>query len=309
MTLLIEESDKTFIGAGTVGPFTWAFRFFENSDIEAKRIADDGTETPLSETVDYVLTGAGTYDGGSLTLTSELEVGERLYVERNTPALQKVDLRNQGDFFPETYEEALDKIVAIQQNLLRIASFSLKFLSPAVEEDTYLPKLIADHMLVINAEATSFELTPNRSADVNVLQTDVNAVEDRATALEGDLVAETEARQVVDNTLLSLITDPMDGPLVSASIRDVSVSGQVLTSDRIVIINASAGNVVLTLLSAADHEARNVLVQRARDDVSSNTVTIDPVGIETIGKGPAITLVKGEGYELIPDGVSDYLQF
>ena len=115
MTLLVEDSSKTFIGSGTVGPFTWTWRFFDNSHIIVTRVYDDGTREVLVDGNDYTLTGAMSYSGGSLTLNSALEVGQTLEVLRETEILQEVDLRNQGDFYPETYEEALDRIVSILQ--------------------------------------------------------------------------------------------------------------------------------------------------------------------------------------------------
>lgn len=119
MTVLVEESSKTFEGSGNNGPFTWTWRFLSNSHISVTLIDALGNEMPLTEGVDYALAGALSYAGGSLILTDDLAVGNSLYVERNTPALQSVDLRNHGDFFPETYEEALDALAMVDQELSR----------------------------------------------------------------------------------------------------------------------------------------------------------------------------------------------
>lgn len=97
--------------------------------------------------------------------------------------------------------------------------------------------------------------------------------------------------------------------LTSAAITTVTSSGNVQVSDRIIVIDASAGSVTLDLISAADSTAKAIKVQRSRTDTSTNTVTINPAGAETIGGESTLELLPGEVYELIPDGTTDYLQF
>jgi hypothetical protein len=113
MTVLSTQSSQSFDGSGNTGPFTWTWRFLVNGDITVKK---NRATMALVEGVDYVLTGAGSYTGGSLTLTVALEEGETLDVERNTAATQDTKLRSQGDFFPETYEDALDRQAMISQD-------------------------------------------------------------------------------------------------------------------------------------------------------------------------------------------------
>lgn len=125
MTIQVTDNNKMFQGSGNTGPFMWTFRFFSNSDIDVYKIAD-GVTTLLVESTDYVLTGAGSYDGGSITLTTAMLNGEELFVNRSMPFLQNTDIRNQGDFFPETYEEALDKIVILTQQLRSIGNQAIR---------------------------------------------------------------------------------------------------------------------------------------------------------------------------------------
>jgi len=93
-----------------------------------------------------------------------------------------------------------------------------------------------------------------------------------------------------------------------STIRSVTITGAVLSSDEIIIIDATAGAVTLTLLPADEGSA--IKIQRSRGDSSGNTVDIEQDGADTIALSTDnLTLFPGEGYELIPDGVSDYLQF
>lgn len=118
MTVLATDSSKLFAGSGNAGPFTWSWRFLSNGHIEVVKIIN-GIEIPLTEGVDYQITGAGSYSGGSLTTTETVEGGEQIFVKRATPAAQAVDLRGQGDFSPEVYEDALDLLCMIIQDQQR----------------------------------------------------------------------------------------------------------------------------------------------------------------------------------------------
>lgn len=125
--------------------------------------------------------------------------------------------------------------------------------------------------------------------------------------IASEVLVESTARQYTDDVLLNLITTPT--AITALSIRNVTLDSTVLKSDAVIVVDATLGDVVVTLLSAASSDARNINIQRSRSDLSSNAVTITPDGTDTIGKGSSMTLFPGEGYEFIPDGVSDYLQF
>jgi hypothetical protein len=185
MTLQTAECSKTFIGAETTGPFTWTWRFFANGHITAvKTVA--GVEVPLSEGTDYTLTGANGYQGGTLTLVAALLTGETLYVERNTPAIQSIDLRNQGDFFPETYEDALDYGMAIKQEQNRDANLHLRLTPPGTGVSVTMPlpssgmgvrwNTEGDALEAVGLNAETWDAEPGTRAAVDAdLQTQIDS--------------------------------------------------------------------------------------------------------------------------------------
>jgi hypothetical protein len=144
-TVNTTTSSQRFHGSGSTGPFTFSWRFLDNDDIAVYRVDDPDEGNPenwteLTEGTDYTLSGAGSYTGGSLTLTAALATGKDLAIERTTPALQETDIRNQGNnFFPEIHEDTFDKIVMMLQDLLRVGSRKLQF--PI--GDTTIPVLAA----------------------------------------------------------------------------------------------------------------------------------------------------------------------
>jgi hypothetical protein len=97
--------------------------------------------------------------------------------------------------------------------------------------------------------------------------------------------------------------------LTAASIRNVTTTGLMLKTDKIVVLDGTAANVDFTLLAANSGDARAILIQRSRADAGANTVRILPNGSDTIGLGAELELLPGESYRLVPDGTSDYLQF
>lgn len=117
MSLSSTSTSAVFYGNGTTGPFTFAFKFFSNSDIWVTRSSTTGgAETPLTEGSHYTLTGAGLDSGGVVTLVNALEVGETLVIARIMPLSQPTVLADNGPFFASTHEKAFDRLcMQIQQ--------------------------------------------------------------------------------------------------------------------------------------------------------------------------------------------------
>lgn len=119
MTVSSQVSKATFTGSGSTGPFPFTFRCFNDpSHIVVTKTNTLGVETVLTINMDYTLTFFNNgLTGGSVTLTVLLDVGEGLVIERIVPNVQAEDLRNQGAFFLEAIEDALDYLsMVIQQN-------------------------------------------------------------------------------------------------------------------------------------------------------------------------------------------------
>jgi hypothetical protein len=74
-------------------------------------------ERVLLSAGDYILTGANSYQGGSLTLGEALGVGQDIIVERWTNPLQPISIRNQGNNFrPEVHEDVFDRLTMMVQD-------------------------------------------------------------------------------------------------------------------------------------------------------------------------------------------------
>lgn len=126
MTVSTNVNKATFNGSGSTGPFTFNFRFYINTEISVLRVAADGTDTLLTEGTDYTLSGAGSYGGGLVTLSTALSVGQQLVIMRLVDLLQSTEVRNLGTFFPEIHEDAFDRMVMMIQQIAEMAERAIK---------------------------------------------------------------------------------------------------------------------------------------------------------------------------------------
>lgn len=77
----------------------------------------------------------------------------------------------------------------------------------------------------------------------------------------------------------------------------------VAATDDYVLVNASSGNVVISLMSAATVDGKKILVEKT--DSSANTVTVDPSGAETIeGAATYVLTSQYQGVQVISDGTN-----
>src|SRR5690606_5255457 len=85
--------------------------------IEVIRTDADGVETTLTLTSDYTVAGVGAPGGGAVTMVEAPVTGETIVMLRKVPFTQETDLENQGAYYAETVEAALDLGVMRDQQL------------------------------------------------------------------------------------------------------------------------------------------------------------------------------------------------
>ncbi len=117
MTVPSTRFREDYAGNGSATSFPYAFRIFKAADLVVTKTDNSGNETTLTLGTHYTVTGAGSYNGGAVVLTTALPTSYRLTIERVLAIRQDTDLRNQGEFLAETHEDAFDRLTMIVQRL------------------------------------------------------------------------------------------------------------------------------------------------------------------------------------------------
>lgn len=110
-----------FVGNGSLTSLPFAFKVFATSDVEVIRTnTSTGAKTTLVLSTDYTVSLNANQDtgpGGTVTLNSALATGYTAIVVSNIPQTQPTSLTNAGGFFPNVISAALDRAVAMVQQL------------------------------------------------------------------------------------------------------------------------------------------------------------------------------------------------
>jgi len=191
LTISTEVQKVVAPGNGSATVFSFSpTPIFASSNLVVTLIDAVGAETVLVEG-----TGAGNYSvnvaaypgTGSINYpasgATRLQTGEKLVIERVLPLTQLVDLENQGGYFPDTLEEALDRNVAMIQQQQDDLNRSLKS-SPADGAMGLLPSAAvrANQLLTFDANGDPSVAAPT-SATVSATMQPVVAAASTDAAL------------------------------------------------------------------------------------------------------------------------------
>lgn len=115
VSTVVDHNDYT--GNGVTISFPYTFRIFKKTDLAVLVVDLNENITVLALDTDYTVTNAGGYNGGNVVLTTPLENGWQISIARELEPTQETDLCNQGKFFAEVHEDALDKLTMLIQQV------------------------------------------------------------------------------------------------------------------------------------------------------------------------------------------------
>ena len=129
---------SNLVGNGNTATYPFAFKVFTDADVVVKKLeVSTSIETTLTlgANNDYIVTlneDQNGNPGGSITLKSggnnqNLANGFQLVITSAVEPLQGTDLTNQGGFFPEVINDALDKAIVLHQQQQDELNRSIKF--------------------------------------------------------------------------------------------------------------------------------------------------------------------------------------
>lgn len=164
MSIASQTSRVDYVGNGATDEYDYTFLIFDEDDLLVTVRDTDNIETTLAINIDYTVAGVSDPDGGTITLVAgNLDSGNILTIRRVRDLVQNTDIRNQGEFFPETHEDTFDSLVMIDQQQQDELDRAIKLPETvaAAGFDTALPTDILDSpgdVLAINPDGDGFTL-------------------------------------------------------------------------------------------------------------------------------------------------------
>lgn len=190
MTVSTVVNHEQYSGNGVTTVFPYRFRILKSSHMVVTVSDIDGAIKTLTPGTDYTITGVGLVAGGNVTLSTPLQNGWLIALDRKLPAVQETDLRNQGRFFAETHEDAFDYLTMLIQQVDRELSY-LALRKPSALVDYYdaLNQKIRNLARPVKAQ----DAVNKQYADE--ISSTASAYTDAAVRNEADLRAEADLRE------------------------------------------------------------------------------------------------------------------
>ena len=173
-----------YIGNGTASVFPFAFKVFQASDVEVVRLTvATNVETTLALTTDYTVSLNQDQDsnpGGSITLVAgALATGYNLVITSDVENLQPTDLTNQGGFYPDVINDALDRATIQIQQLQLGVDRSAKLPITSTEDAN---ALVADIVRLADS-ADNLDIDANNIDAINTVATNITSVNTTASSI------------------------------------------------------------------------------------------------------------------------------
>ncbi|MER8993534.1 hypothetical protein [Mesorhizobium sp. M0678] len=255
-----------YIGNGVTTVFDYEFRIISQAHLRVIRtITATGVEATLTLDADYTVSGVGAAGGGQVAILVAPPAGQTITILRKVPVVQETDLENQGAYYAETVETALDLAVMRDQELAEGLARAVKI--PISADADTLPALVvnitrlaksADKIDTVAGIAASVTTVAGIAAEIVAVPAQVVAVEaardeaeaarDEAEAAAGVAVGLASAFIIAENTFATKATAAAWVPLAApAFIRTAGALAAGDGGDDIFIPGTGAGGFTLGL--------------------------------------------------------------
>jgi hypothetical protein len=187
-----ESNTRTYNGNDVTTTFDYAFYVEDDTELRVTVTDANDVETLLTKDVDYTMTNSGDETGGTVTYPisgSPLATGERITLLREVAYTQTADIQNQGGFYPETIESALDRLEMQIQQVKEQLGRALQLGVGTALSDLRLPEPGAGYYFRYNSGGTGIELDVGSINSSSYLASGVGAVTRSVNSKLGDIPA------------------------------------------------------------------------------------------------------------------------
>lgn len=273
-------------GNGVTTAFDYEFKIADETHLTVILRDTSGVEHVLELTTDYDVTGVGNSSGGQIELAVAPASGETITIIRNVPFTQEVDLENQGPYYAETIEDALDLMVMRDQQLQEQIDRAVRV--PASADPSALNSLVED-IIRIGDSVDNMDVIANNIADVNTVAAniaDVNTVAGDSAAVVAVASGIDEVKTVAANVadVVTVATDIADVSTVAADIDAVSTVAPDIADVKTVASDIADVSTVAGDIASVVTVATNIadVVTVATDIADVSTVASDIASVKTV---------------------------
>lgn len=325
-----------FPGNDSATDFPFTFKVFKKNDVQVTLTDTDGNESILTLDSDYSVTlnaNQNSSPGGSVTYPlsgAPLATGFKLTLSGSLPYEQPTGLTNQGGFYPQVVEDALDRcVIQIQQLAEQLSRAFRAPISGGADIEELLRQLEAQLVLVtaVYNQLDDIETVATIESDVSTTAANAGAV----VTVAGDLGGTWRTGVTYD---FGQVSDPPTGNVsppggnivvvsnnianvntAAGNIGDVNTVSQSIADVNLIAgnfptiqaVNANAANIDAAVANETDIDtvAANILgVNTVSGSIANvNTVAADIADVDTVaGIAPHVTTVAGSDTQVVALG-------
>ena len=207
-----------YIGNGSTSAFPFTFKVFQPADLEVIRLNEStGIETTLVLTTDYTVTlnlDQDSNPGGTVVLVAgPLASGYRLTLTSDLANLQPTDLTNQGGFYPDVINDALDRATIQIQQLQSSVDSSLRFPTSDVGNNGTLPSVVLRAGTLLAFDENGNPIAGPTIADSTTISENLSAIVTVADDLNGP-----DTIGIVASNIAAVLATPANAALAQDAV-------------------------------------------------------------------------------------------
>lgn len=300
-----------YLGNGVTTVFPYTFSIDAASHIAVIKRAASGAETIMTLGVHYTVSGVGAPGGGNVTMTTPPATGEAVAFLINIPFTQELDLENQGAYFAEAVEGALDLAVRRDQQLAEQINRAIKLPPSMGGAGGELSGELANNIMRLAPSADNIDQLAGVSDGIGIIASNITDIKNfgdvylgakaadpgtrnDSTALQaGDLYFNTSANQMkafdgfawraTSDASLSMIANQFAG---TGSQTQFTLGAVPLVSENVIVF---VGNALMT--PTLDYTVAGALLTFATAPASGVTIHTRVVLTTAVLGAPAISSV------------------